>query len=114
MSTHNLCFDQKYVKYRNFLSENFHFLVVKFSIYLNRHVFVMGREHSSWRKLPAGFQQFFHTFILSNFNFCPLSWHFCSKTKTNTRNSKKKKKKKKPSDMLKMKKILSFDSQFYT
>ena len=23
------------------LSENFHFLVVKFSIYLNRHVFVM-------------------------------------------------------------------------
>ena len=37
----NLCFDQKYVKYRNFLSENFHFLVVKFSVYLNRHVFVM-------------------------------------------------------------------------
>ena len=28
-------------KYRNFLSENFHFLVVKFSVYLNRHVFVM-------------------------------------------------------------------------
>ena len=25
----------------------------------------------------------FHTFILSNFNFCPLSWHFCSKTNTN-------------------------------
>ena len=25
-----------------FLSENFHFLVVKFSVYLNRHVFVMG------------------------------------------------------------------------
>ena len=41
MSTHNPCFDQKYVKYRNFLSENFHFLVVKFSIYLNRRVFVM-------------------------------------------------------------------------
>ena len=29
-STHNLCFDQIYVKYRNFLSENFHFLVVKY------------------------------------------------------------------------------------
>ena len=28
-------------KYRNFLSEIFHFLVVKFSAYLNRHVFVM-------------------------------------------------------------------------
>ena len=28
-------------KYQNFLSENFQFLVVKFSIYLNRLVFVM-------------------------------------------------------------------------
>ena len=23
------------------------------------------------------------TFILSNFNFCPLSWHFCSEANTN-------------------------------
>ena len=37
MSIHNVCFEQKY----DFLSENFHFLVVKFSIYLNRHVFIM-------------------------------------------------------------------------
>ena len=29
-------------KISEFLSENFHFLVVKFSVYLNRHVFVMG------------------------------------------------------------------------
>ena len=36
MSTHNLCFEQNYEKYKNFLSENFHFLVVKFSVYLNR------------------------------------------------------------------------------
>ena len=28
-------------KYQSFLSENFQFLVVKFSIYLNRRVFVM-------------------------------------------------------------------------
>ena len=42
MSTHNLCFEQNYEKYQNFSSENFHFLVVKFSVYLNRHVFVMG------------------------------------------------------------------------
>ena len=41
-STHNLCFEQKYKKYQDFLSENFHFLVVKFSVYLNRRVFVMG------------------------------------------------------------------------
>jgi hypothetical protein len=24
----------------------------------------------------------FHTFVLSNLNFCPLSWHFCSETNT--------------------------------
>ena len=40
-STHNLCFEQKYEKYQSFLSENFQFLEVKFSLYLNRHVFVM-------------------------------------------------------------------------
>ena len=28
-------------KIPDFLSENFNFLVVKFSVYLNRHVFVM-------------------------------------------------------------------------
>ena len=28
-------------KYQKFLSENFQFLVIKFSIYLNRRVFVM-------------------------------------------------------------------------
>ena len=41
MSTHNLCFEQKYEKISEFLSENFQFLVVKFSIYLNRRVFIM-------------------------------------------------------------------------
>ena len=40
MSTHNLCFEQKYKKSK-FLSENFQLLEVKFSIYLNRCVFVM-------------------------------------------------------------------------
>ena len=46
-STHNLCFEQKYEKYQNFLIENFHFFVVKFSVYLNRHVFVMILDHWS-------------------------------------------------------------------
>ena len=41
MSTHNLCFEQKYEKYQSFLPENFPFLEVKFSLYLNRRVFVM-------------------------------------------------------------------------
>ena len=27
-------------------------------------------------------QAIYHTFILSNFNFCPLVWHFCSKENT--------------------------------
>ena len=40
-STHNLCFEQKHEKYLNYYSVNFQFLVVKFSIYLNRDVFVM-------------------------------------------------------------------------
>ena len=42
MSTHNPCFEQKYEKISEFLSENFQILVVKFSIYLNRRVFVMN------------------------------------------------------------------------
>ena len=40
-STHNLCFEYKYEKYQIFFPVNFQFLVVKFSIYLNRRVFVM-------------------------------------------------------------------------
>ena len=34
-------FGQKYEKYHNFYLKNFHFLVVKFSVYLNRRVFVI-------------------------------------------------------------------------
>ena len=41
-NTHNLYFEQKHEKISEFLSENFKFLVVKFSIYLNRRVFVMS------------------------------------------------------------------------
>ena len=40
-NTHNLFFEQKYENYQDFSSENFQFLVVKISVYLNRHVFVM-------------------------------------------------------------------------
>ena len=45
----NICFEQKHENIRIFLSENFPFSVVKFSIYLNRPVFVMvtlgNKEH---------------------------------------------------------------------
>ena len=45
MSTHSLCLEQKCEKYQSFfLSENFQFLEVKFSIYLNRRVFVMSNN----------------------------------------------------------------------
>ena len=44
ISTHNLCFEQKYEKYQSFLSENFQFLEMKISIYLNRRVFVMNKK----------------------------------------------------------------------
>ena len=40
------------IKYQNFLSEKFPLLVVKFSIYLNRRVFVMyARERSRRTKV---------------------------------------------------------------
>ena len=41
MSTHNLCFEQNYERYQIFLSKNFQFLMVNFSMYLNRRVFFM-------------------------------------------------------------------------
>ena len=41
MSTTIYAFEQKYEKYRSFLSDNFQFLEVKFSMYLNRRVFVI-------------------------------------------------------------------------
>ena len=41
-STHNLCFKQTYEENQNILSENFHFLMIKFSVYLNRNIFVMA------------------------------------------------------------------------
>ena len=37
-------FEQKYENYQNFSSENFHFVVVKFWIYLNRRVFVINAD----------------------------------------------------------------------
>ena len=43
-------------KIRIFLSENFHFLVVKFSVNLNRHVFVMCnciKQNVALKKRPG-------------------------------------------------------------
>ena len=38
-SAHNLYFEQKYETHQSFLSENFQFLEVKFSIYMSIGVF---------------------------------------------------------------------------
>ena len=43
-STHNQRFEQKYEEYQNFYLKIFIFVVVKVSVYLNRHVFVMTSE----------------------------------------------------------------------
>ena len=46
MPAHNLCFEQKYEKISEFLSDNIQLLKVNFSIYLNRRVFVMSAMFS--------------------------------------------------------------------
>ena len=48
-------FEQNYEQYQNFLSKNFPVLVVKFSIYLNRRVFVMDAQADlslRWSYMP--------------------------------------------------------------
>ena len=40
-----------YENFQNFLFENFHFLVVKFSVYLDKRVFVMTEKNLNDQKL---------------------------------------------------------------
>ena len=67
-STHNLCFDQKYENHQILFSEKFHFLLVKFSVYLNRHVFVMIHRAAlsdEFSKL-CSFYLLFNVFVTSS------------------------------------------------
>ena len=82
MGTYNLCSEQKYEKYQIlfyffifFFYENFHFLVVKFSIYLNRRVFVMERLFSSLR--PSNALELVK--VSKNYSTCKINDHllFC-------------------------------------
>ena len=63
-----------------FLSENVPFLVVKFSIYLNRHVFVISSVGSFLCGLVAaccGFFRFFFFFLFffsCLLSYCCVSW----------------------------------------
>ena len=54
LSTHNLCFEQKYEKLQRFLSGIFQFLKVKFSTYLHRHVFLMAQTSLHVRAVCSG------------------------------------------------------------
>ena len=76
---HNLCFEHwggsneypqsmilsKYMKKTDFLSENFQVLVVKFSIYLNRRVFVMWHPESCLDSVSVNNYQSVPTKIMS-------------------------------------------------
>ena len=53
MSTHKICFEQKYEKYQNFYLKIFIFGVVNFSVCLNRHVFVMIYLGGDYREMPS-------------------------------------------------------------
>ena len=55
-------FSLKYEKYLSFLSETFQFLEIKFSIYLNRHVFVMETEYM--QSLKFAVQEVFPAYVL--------------------------------------------------
>ena len=61
MSTHNLCFEQKNKTISEFLSENFQILVVKFSIYLNRCVFVMKMDPKFWNPQITIYEEYLNT-----------------------------------------------------
>ena len=79
MSIHNLCFKQKFETYQNFLSENFPSLVVKFSIYLNRCVFVMLCTQTFYfiNKAPLGsFLSIYNVVALKTRSKSPKSNHF--------------------------------------
>ena len=56
-------------KNQNFLSENFHFLVVNFSVYLNRRFFVMD-----WFCLKVEFLLSYRTFYLIFWNIKNRIW----------------------------------------
>ena len=67
MSTNNLCFEQKYEKKKkksDFFIRNFHFLVLKFSVYLNRHVFIMLNFHEI-KIISMCTSHFEHTKVIS-------------------------------------------------
>ena len=60
-----------------FLSENFQFLEVKFSIYLNRRVFVMKIEDGARRRIviKPSLQVWFFCVFISHYQNMPIRIH---------------------------------------
>ena len=78
-STNNLCFEQKYEKYQNFfLSENVHFLVVKFSVYFIRRVFVIISGAQKIYVVGTHWKRLGEALLISTHNLC-----FCGEIKHN-------------------------------
>ena len=73
MNTNNLCFQQKYEEFQTFLSENFHFLVVIFQIYLNRCFFVMEVKMLTVLVSTISYSHIMKTCL---YNVDPLKPHF--------------------------------------
>ena len=64
---------------------------IDFRLYFNNHISNICKKASQqlnvlkriWNRLSRlNKLSIFHTFILSNFNFCPLAWYFCSEGNT--------------------------------
>ena len=63
-STHNLCFEQKYEKYQRLFIWKFSVFEVKFSTYLNRHVFVMRSYAKCAFRSSSAAPQSHHSFYI--------------------------------------------------
>ena len=64
-------------------------VTIDFELKFNSHISNICKKASRQLKRLSkylnklGKLTIYHSFILSNFNFCPLSWHFCSEANTN-------------------------------
>ncbi|XP_045191580.2 uncharacterized protein LOC123548413 isoform X3 [Mercenaria mercenaria] len=59
---------------------NFNFHIGNICKQAGRQLNILQRLGNNLNKLNK--LTIFHTFILSNFNFCPMAWHFCSEYNT--------------------------------
>ena len=67
-------------------------VTIDFELKFNSHISSICKKASRQLNVLKGLGKYlnklgkltiYHSFILSNFNFCPLSWHFSSEANTN-------------------------------